>query len=148
MPPGAPDLVGRRWRVKAPNLLVVGDLTYVAMVAGFGHTAFVIDAYAGLIPGWECSLSNETALVERALRHAAALRARQGRPLDHAIHQSDAGPQYAAIHFTETPTRDELVSSGDTRDGSGQRGAGPVGRSCSMHQLHRRGYAAAAGSSS
>ena len=23
----------------------------------FGYTAFVIDAYAGLIPGWECSLS-------------------------------------------------------------------------------------------
>jgi hypothetical protein len=24
----------------------------------FGYTAFMIDAYAGLIPGWECSLSN------------------------------------------------------------------------------------------
>lgn len=62
----APDLVGRRWRVKAPNLLVVADYTYVPMVAGFAYTAFVIDAYAGLIPGWECSLSKETARVERA----------------------------------------------------------------------------------
>ena len=42
------------------------------MVAGFGYTAFVIDAYAGLIPGWECSLSMQTVFVERALRHAAA----------------------------------------------------------------------------
>ena len=26
----APDLVGRQWRVAAPNLLVVADFTYVA----------------------------------------------------------------------------------------------------------------------
>lgn len=26
---------------------------------GFGYTAFVIDAYAGLIPGWECSTSKQ-----------------------------------------------------------------------------------------
>lgn len=63
------------------------------MVSGFGYTAFVIDASAGLIPGWECSLSKETTFVERALRHAAAFRARQGHPFDDAIHHSDAGSQ-------------------------------------------------------
>ena len=52
----APDLVGRQWRVAAPNLLVVADFTYVPMTCGFGYTAFVVDAYAGLIGGWECSL--------------------------------------------------------------------------------------------
>ena len=52
----APDLVGRRWRVAAPNLLEVADFTYVPLgTGGFGYTAFVVDAYAGLIPGWECS---------------------------------------------------------------------------------------------
>ena len=56
------------------------------MVCGFGYTAFVVDAYAGLIPGWECSLRKDTGFVERALRHAAAYRARQGHPLDDAIH--------------------------------------------------------------
>ena len=59
-------------------------------VRGFGYTAFVIDAFAGLIAGWECSLSKETAFVERAIRQAAAWRARQGHPLgDGAIHHSD-----------------------------------------------------------
>jgi putative transposase len=81
--------------------LEVADFTYVPMVSGFGYTAFVIDAYAGLIPGWECSLTKDTAFVERALRHAAAFRARQGHPFDDAIHHSDAGSQYTAIHFTE-----------------------------------------------
>jgi hypothetical protein len=54
------------------------------------------------LTGWECSLSKQTALVERALRHAVALCARQSRPFDNAIHHSDAGSQYTAIHFTET----------------------------------------------
>jgi len=98
----APDLVGRQWRVAAPNLLEVADFTYVPMAVGFGYTAFVIDAFAGLIPGWECSLTKDTGFVERALRHAVAFRARQGHPFDDAIHHSDAGSQYTAIHFTES----------------------------------------------
>jgi putative transposase len=97
----APDLIRRRWRVAAPNLLVVADFTYVPMVVGFGYTAFVVDAYAGLIPGWECSLVKDTGFVERALRHATASRARQGYPFDDAIHHSDAGSQYTAIHYGE-----------------------------------------------
>ena len=89
----APDLVGRQWRVSAPNLLVVADFTYVPMTCGFGYTAFVVDAYAGLIPGWECSLTKDTGFVERALRYAAEFRLRQGHPFDDAIHHSDAGSQ-------------------------------------------------------
>jgi putative transposase len=60
------------------------------MGGGFGYTAFVIDAFAGLIAGWECSLSKQTAFVERAIRQAAALRARQGHGIGGpAIHHSD-----------------------------------------------------------
>jgi len=40
-----------------PGQLHVADFTYVPMVIGFGYTAFVIDAFAGMIVGWECSLS-------------------------------------------------------------------------------------------
>jgi putative transposase len=107
----APDLVGRQWRVGAPNLLVVADFTYVAMVYGFGYSAFVVDAYAGLIPGWECSLRKDTGFVERALRHAAAFRTRQGHPFDDAIHHSDAGSQYTAIHYSETLMLEGLIPS-------------------------------------
>jgi putative transposase len=50
----------------------------------------VIDAFAGLIPGWECSVSKETAFVESAIRQATAYRARQGHPITgDAIHHSD-----------------------------------------------------------
>jgi transposase InsO family protein len=51
----APDLVNRQFHAAAPGLLHVADFTYVPLAGGgFGYTAFVIDAYAGLIPGWEC----------------------------------------------------------------------------------------------
>ena len=87
----APDLVRRRFGVIAPNRLLVADFTYVPMDGGgFGYTAFVIDAYAGLIPGWECSLTKNTAFVERAIRAAAMYRARGGHPLTgDTIHHSD-----------------------------------------------------------
>ena len=67
----------------------MADFTYVPMVTGFGYTAFVVDAYAGLIPGWECSLIEDTGFVERAIRHAAAARARSGHPFEDTIHHSD-----------------------------------------------------------
>ncbi|NEA37551.1 DDE-type integrase/transposase/recombinase [Streptomyces sp. SID13031] len=100
----APDLVNRQFTVAAPNTLLVADFTYVRLVSGsFVYTAFVIDAFAGRIVGWECSTSKHTAFVQRAITQAAAFRARQGNPLqDKAIRHSDAGSQYTAVRFTET----------------------------------------------
>lgn len=118
----APDLVRRRFRVACPDTLHVADFTYVPLDGGgFGYTAFVVDAFAGLITGWECSLRKNTAFVERAIRAAAALRDRAGHPLDgHTIHHSDAGSQYTALHFTETLMLAGLTPSigtvGDTLD--------------------------------
>jgi len=99
----APDLVRRDFTAARPGQLHVADFTYVPLDGGgFGYTALVIDAFAGLIAGWECSLSKQTAFVQRAVRQAAALRRRQGRPLDGGIHHSDAGSQYTAVRFAET----------------------------------------------
>ena len=90
----APDLVKRQFRAPAPNRLLVADFTYVRMVTGcFAYTAFVIDAYANLIVGWQCSTSKQTAFVESAIRQAAARRAREGHPLSEVVHHSDAGSQ-------------------------------------------------------
>lgn len=53
----------------------------------------------------------DTGFVERALRHAAAFRSRQGYPFDHTIHHSDAGSQYTAIHYGETLMLEGLIGS-------------------------------------
>jgi transposase InsO family protein len=63
----------------APSLLLVADFTYVKLLTGtFAYVAFVIDAFAGTIIGWEAATSKETRFVESAIRQAAALRSRQG----------------------------------------------------------------------
>lgn len=69
-------------------------MTYGPMACGFGYTAFVIGAFAGLIPGWACSLPKHTAFVTSAIRQAARLRARHSHPLAcDTIHHSDASSQ-------------------------------------------------------
>jgi putative transposase len=100
----APDLVKRRFGASRPNELFVADFTYVPLSTGvFAYTAFVIDAYAGTIVGWDCSTSKVTVFVERAIRQAATTRRRQGYPLPgNTIHHSDAGSQYTSVHFGET----------------------------------------------
>jgi putative transposase len=100
----APDLVDRQFRVPTPNALVVADFTYVKLVTGtFVYVAFVIDAYAGTVIGWEAASTKQTRFVESAIRQAAALRTRQGHRIDGAIHHSDAGPQggFTSIRYGE-----------------------------------------------
>jgi putative transposase len=91
----APDLVKRGFRAPAPGRLLVADFTYVRLAGGmFAYTAFVIDAFANRILGWECSTSKQTRFVEAAIRQAATVRVREGH-LDAGpvIHHSDAGSQ-------------------------------------------------------
>ncbi len=107
----APDLVDRQFRVAAPNVLLVADFTYVRLASGvFVYTAFVVDAYAGRVLGWECATSKHTAFVEAAIHQSVAVREREGNPLPgNTIHHSDAGSQYTSVHFGET-----LILSGMT----------------------------------
>ncbi|MCF6390890.1 IS3 family transposase [Mycobacterium sp. MBM] len=116
-----PDLVDRQFGVAAPNALLVADFTYVKLVTGiFVYVAFVIDAYAGSIVGWEASGSKHTRFVESAIRQAAALRRRQGHPIEDGIHHSDAGSQYTSVRFGETLSlsglRPSVGSVGDAYD--------------------------------
>ncbi|MGH3276618.1 MAG: DDE-type integrase/transposase/recombinase [Streptosporangiaceae bacterium] len=71
--PRHPDLVNRDFRAGRPGELLVADFTYVALAGGgFAYAAFVIDAFAGAILGWECSLAKTTAFVQRAIAQAGA----------------------------------------------------------------------------
>ncbi len=100
-----PDLLDRQFGVGAPNLLLVADFTDVKLVTGFVLVAFVIDAHAGAIVGWEASGSKHTRLVESALRQAAALRSRQDHPIADAIYHSHTGSHYMSMKFSETQSR-------------------------------------------
>lgn len=107
-----PDLVDRKFAVAAPNQLFVADFTYVRTAAGFAYTAFVIDAFAGTIVGWDVTTSPDAEMVTRALADALQLRHRQGRPVQAgAIHHSDAGTQYTSISFGNHLREDQITPS-------------------------------------
>jgi putative transposase len=79
----APDLVNRDFGAERPGQLHVADFTHVPLDGSpTGYTAFVVDAYAGLIAGWECSLSKETYSVRRTGDPAGSRPARQARAPD------------------------------------------------------------------
>ena len=90
-----PDLVRRQFRADAPGTLLVADFTYLPLASGgFAYVGFVIDAYAGTIRGWECSLSKTTAFIQRVIRQAVGQLARLGHPVTPgAVHHSDAGSE-------------------------------------------------------
>jgi transposase InsO family protein len=117
-----PDLVGRNFKAAAPGLLLVADFTYVPLVTGgWAYVAFVIDAYAGTIRGWDCSLSKETPFVQRAIRQAGDQLRRLGHPATlGAVHHSDAGSQYTSVRFAQTLLLEGLAgsigSAGDALD--------------------------------
>lgn len=91
------DLVDRNFTVSAPNRLWVVDFTYVATWSGFVYTAFIIDAYARRIVGWNASRRMDTNLVLDALEMALW----QRNPDGGLVHHSDEGVQYLSIAYSE-----------------------------------------------
>ncbi len=117
-----PDLVGRNFKAAAPGLLLVADFTYVPLATGgWAYVAFVIDAFAGTIRGWEASLSKETPFVQRAIAQACAQLRRLGHPVTlGSVHHSDAGSQYTSLRFAQTLLLEGMAgsigSAGDALD--------------------------------
>ena len=118
----APDLVDRQFSVPAPDLLWVADFTYVSRIGGrWCYTAFVVDAFADAIVGWQAARAATAAMVEATFHQAREHRRRQGRPDPAgAIHHSDAGTQYTALRFAgqlaEAEFRPSIGSVGDAYD--------------------------------
>jgi putative transposase len=68
------DLVERNFTAQAPNLLWVGDFTYLRCWEGVIYFAFIIDVFSRMIVGWQPAANMRTTLVLDALRMALGLR--------------------------------------------------------------------------
>jgi putative transposase len=118
----APDLVDRRFTVAAPDLLWVADFTYVIRLGGrWCYTAFTIDAFAGVIVGWQVRAKATAEMVQASFDDGLELRARHGHPVQPgAIHHSDAGCQYTALKFgsglADAEFRPSIGTVGDAYD--------------------------------
>jgi putative transposase len=112
----ADDLVERKFRPDAPNVLWVADITYLRTWEGWLYLAAVQDAYSRRIVGWAMTEHMRTELVADALQMAVARR----RPKPGLIHHSDQGSQYVALGFGQQ-ARDagiavSMGSKGDAYD--------------------------------
>jgi len=101
------DLVDRNFTVFAPNRLWVADFTYVATWSGFVYVAFIVDAFARRIVGWNVSRQMNTALVLDALEMALW----QRNPEGDLIHHNDAGVQYLSIAYSDRLTEAGVAAS-------------------------------------
>jgi len=90
------DRVNRVFKADRPNQLWVSDFTYVSTWQGLQYVALVIDVYPRRIVGRRMSSSMRTDFVLDALEQA--LYARQPERL---VCQSDRGPQYVSIRYSE-----------------------------------------------
>ena len=91
----ADDLVERRFRPEAPDVLWVADITYLRTWEGWVYLAAVQDAYSRRIVGWSMADHMRAELVVDALEMALHRR----RPNPGLIHHSDQGSQFVSLAF-------------------------------------------------
>lgn len=105
--PVAPNLLGRKFRVAAPNRVWVADITYIPTDEGWLYLATELDLYSHRIVGWSLSSRMSRRLVLDALALAVGRR----RPEPGLIHHSDRGVQYACGDFQKALKRYGMVPS-------------------------------------
>jgi len=123
----ADDLVERKFRPDAPNVLWVADITYLRTWEGWLYLAAVQDAYSRRIVGWAMTEHMRTELVADALQMAVQRR----RPEPGLIHHSDQGSQggfnWSSQRFFEEGCDGQTEWMGFAGDGAaGDAFAGPT----------------------
>lgn len=105
--PIAPNVLGRKFTVKAANAVWVTDVTCVWTGEGWIFLAVMLDLFARRVVGWAASDTNDTELALAALRHA--LRDRNPRP--GLVHHSDRGSPYASNDYRRALADRGIVAS-------------------------------------
>jgi transposase InsO family protein len=132
------DRVNRQFHAPAPNVLWLSDFTYVATWSGFVYVAFVIDAFARRIVGWQVSRTAHASFVLDALEQALHER----RPIHRGglVHHSDRGSQYVSIKYTERLAKAGIEPSvGSVGDSYDNALAETINGLYKAEVIHRRG---------
>jgi putative transposase len=107
----ADDLVERRFRPDAPNVLWCADITYLRAWEGWLYLAAVQDLYSRRIVGWSMANHLRADLVVDALRMAVARR----QPEAGLIHHSDQGSQFVSLAFGQECAKSGIARSMGSR---------------------------------
>jgi len=95
-PPAIPDLVQGDFTAPAPDVLWVGDITYIRTWEGWLYLATVIDVFSRRVIGFALAAHMQASLVCEALKMAVATR---GGDVAGVIFHSDRGSQYTSSEF-------------------------------------------------
>jgi len=133
----ADDLVERRFRPEAPNVLWLADITYLRTWEGWLYLAAIQDAYSRRIVGWSMADHMRHELVVDALQMALHRR----RPDPGLIHHSDAGSQYVSLGFGQA-ARDAgiAISMGSKGDAYDNAVAESFFATLKKELIHRRSW--------
>lgn len=107
----ADDLVERRFRPEAPNVLWCADITYLRTWEGWLYLAAVQDLYSRRIVGWSMADHLRAELVIDALQMAVARRAPEAGLVIH----SDQGSQYVSLAFGQAARQAGIARSMGSR---------------------------------
>jgi putative transposase len=111
--PPAPDLVQRRFAVKAPNLVWVGDFTQIPTRKGPIHLAAYHDLCTHSVTGWAISSSQTAKLAITALQMGIERR----KPPAGLICHTDQGSQFGAKTYRDL-LRDKKILPSMSRKGN------------------------------
>jgi putative transposase len=133
----ADDLVERRFRPAAPNVLWLADITYLRSWEGWLYLAAIQDACSRRIVGWSMAEHMKTELVTDALNMAVHRR----RPDPGLIHHSDQGSQYVSLGFGQA-ARDAgiAISMGSKGDAYDNAVAESFFATLKKELIHRRSW--------
>jgi len=92
------DLVGRDFRLEAPDRVWAADIKQIRTGEGWLYLAAVQDLFSRRIVGWAMDCHMRQELVVDALEMAVAAR----RPAKGTIHHSDHGGQYIGLTLGQT----------------------------------------------
>ena len=85
-------LIAKGFEAHGPDQLWVGDITFVAIAAGFAYVAIIMDAWSRRVVGYAIGRRIDARLAVAAFERAIALR----RPLPGCVFHTDRGSQYAS----------------------------------------------------
>ena len=112
----APNLLRRNFTVPAPNLVLAGDITYIATTDGWLYLAVLLDLYSRRVVGWAMSDRIDTELALGALRMAGTTRALEPNWIHHTDRDCRYGSDDYLAVLNELGARPSMSRKGDCWD--------------------------------
>lgn len=106
-PQASPDLLKRQFNTSSPNVVWVGDMTFIRTRQGWLHLAVLLDLYSRKVVGWAFGSKANTELHQAALSMAIT----QRKPQAGLIHHTDRGAVYSAASYRAQLTKTNIIPS-------------------------------------